>query len=495
MSINRIGVCPVTTNNVSNTVDYLHDGSSITTRYLVWNSDSGSDVHKSFEFQITFTGLVKGKNIETRESSTFTAKIPVAQCNEHTSPYGSGVYWGISFSQIEGLLANLTNGDTGANLTFGKRKYDRIKLNVSIRANYIQDWGWGIDDGVNSVWENQQIELVYVPKVTIDKMYYDETDLIVIEYSTPNWSRDDDRWGLDYVRDSSGSFWQATRYLVDEDNTWGSVVKQGRIELSTDLFTSSIMNKTVRVQLRIVPSWYPPTEKHGFASTTQTITVKNQTIKNTPTITKVSSSEPTWFEFAVGDSGDKSAPIDQITVKMDGGMYACDQVTVYKQSDGTFPHVIFKYAPFNTPIYFVAIGGAGKGVSNPKTVGSFTLSNRNRTVFDSLVNGTHIELMDDVQTSIEDKNNQTLVQMAGKRRPSAFYGAGGTTNLSFTATLLFDDANQFLSLADSNETFVGDVMVRLPDGRRYAMAVDSAKADWTLRNKKTVTISGQEVNA
>ena len=61
--------------------------------------------------------------------------------------------------------------------------------------------------------------------------------------------------------------------------------------------------------------------------------------------------------------------------------------------------------------------------------------------------------------------------------------------------MLFDDANQFLSLADSNETFVGDVMVRLPDGRRYAMAVDSAKADWTLRNQKTVTISGQEVSA
>lgn len=491
MSINRIGVCPVTTNNVSNTVDYLRDGSSITTRYLVWNSDSGSDVHKSFEFQITFTGLVKGKNIETRESSTFTATIPVAQCNEHTSPYGSGVYWGISFSQIEGLLANLTNGDTGANLTYGKRKYDRLKLNVSIRANYIQDW-WGT--GLNSSWENQQIELIYVPQLTIDKVYYDESDLVVIEYSTPDWSRDDDRWALNYIRGAEGAFYNATRYLVDEDNTWGSCAKQGRIELSTDLLKYSMMNKNVRVQLRIVPSYMPIGQENYFATDTRTLTVENETTRNTPTIERKNSNNNS-IEFALGDSGDKGKPINQITVKMEGGLYQIDQVTVSQNEDGTFPHVIFKFIPFNTPVYFTAIGSNEKDVSEPKTVGSFTLSNRNRTVFDSLVNGTHIELMDDVQTSIEDKNNQTLVQMAGKRRPSAFYGAGGTTNLSFTATLLFDDANQFLSLADSNETFVGDVMVRLPDGRRYAMAVDSAKADWTLRNKKTVTISGQEVNA
>lgn len=491
MSINRIGVCPVTTNNVSNTVDYLRDGSSITTRYLVWNSDSGSDVHKSFEFQITFTGLVKGKNIETRESSTFTATIPVAQCNEHTSPYGSGVYWGISFSQIEGLLANLTNGDTGANLTYGKRKYDRLKLNVSIRANFIQDW-WGT--GMNSSWENQQIELIYVPQLTIDKVYYDESDLVVIEYSTPDWSRDDDRWALNYIRGAEGAFYNATRYLVDEDNTWGSCAKQGRIELSTDLLKYSMMNKNVRVQLRIVPSYMPIGQENYFATDTRTLTVENETTRNTPTIERTDSNNNN-IEFALGDSGDKSKPINQITVKMEGGLYQIDQVTVSQNEDGTFPHVVFKYIPFNTPVYFTAIGSNEKDVSEPKTVGSFTLSNRNRTVFDSLVNSTHIELMDDVQTSIEDKNNQTLVQMAGKRRPSAFYGAGGTTNLSFTATILFDDANQFLSLADSNETFVGDVMVRLPDGRRYAMAVDSAKADWTLRNKKTVTISGQEVNA
>lgn len=491
MSINRIGVCPVTTNNVSNTVDYLRDGSSITTRYLVWNSDSGSDVHKSFEFQITFTGLVKGKNIETRESSTFTATIPVAQCHEHTSPYGSGVFWGISFSQISGLLANLTNGDTGANLTYGKRKYDRLKLNVSIRANFIQDW-WGI--GMNSSWENQQIELIYVPQLIIDKVYYDESDLVVIEYSTPDWSRDDDRWALNYIRGAEGPFYNATRYLVDEDNTWGSCAKQGRIELSTDLLKYSMMNKNVRIQLRIVPSYMPPTQTNYFATDTRTLTVGNETVRNTPTIERINS-DKNKIEFALGDGGDKGKPINQITVKMEGGLYKIDQITVSQNEDGTFPHVIFKFIPFNTPVYFTAIGSNEKDVSEPKTIGPFTLSNRNRTVFDSLINGTHVELVDDVQTSIEDRNNQTLVQMAGKRRPSAFYGAGGTTNLSFSATMLFDDANQFLSLADSNETFVGDVMVRLPDGRRYAMAVDSAKADWTLRNQKTVTISGQEVSA
>lgn len=491
MSINKIGVCPVTTNNVSNTVDYLHDGSSITTRYLVWNSDSGSDVHKSFEFQITFIGLIKGKNIETRESSTFTATIPVAKCNEHTSPYGSGVFWAVSLSQIEGLLENLTNGDTGANLTYGKRKYDRLKLNVSIRANFIQDW-WGT--GLNSPWENQQIELVYVPQLTIDKLYYEESDLVVIEYSTPGWSRDDDRWQLNYIRGAEGAFYNATRYLVDEDNTWGSCVKQGRIQISTDLLQYSMMNKNVRIQLRIVPSYMPTGQTNYFATTTRTITVENETARNTPTIER-KNSDNNSIEFALGDSGDKGKPINQITVKIEGGLYQCDQVTVYQNEDGTFPNVVFRYIPFNTPVYFTAIGSNDKDVSEPKTIGSFTLSNRNRTVFDSLINGTHVELVDDVQTSIEDRNNQTLVQMAGKRRPSAFYGAGGTTNLSFSATMLFDDANQFLSLADSNETFVGDVMVRLPDGRRYAMAVDSAKADWTLRNQKTVTINGQEVSA
>ena len=317
---------------------------------------------------------------------------------------------------------------------------------------------------------------------------------MVIEYSTPDWSRDDDRWALNYIRGAEGAFYNATRYLVDEDNTWGSCAKQGRIELSTDLLQYSMMNKNVRIQLRIVPSYMPPTQMNYFATDTRTLTVENETARNTPTIERINS-DKNKIEFALGDSGDKGKPINQITVKMEGGLYKIDQVTVSQNEDGTFPHVIFKFIPFNTPVYFTAIGSNDKDVSEPKTIGSFTLSNRNRTVFDSLINGTHVELVDDVQTSIEDRNNQTLVQMAGKRRPTAFYGAGGTTNLSFSATMLFGDANQFLSLADSNETFVGDAMVRLPDGRRYAMAVDSAKADWTLRNQKTVTISGQEVSA
>lgn len=494
MSIRNIGFAPVTTNNVSDATTIVKDGSSITSRYLVWNSDSGSDVHKSFEFQVTFTGILKGKSIENKSTQTYTAKIPVAQCNEHISDYGSGVYWGIGLNQITGLLSALST-DTGVNITFGKRKYDYVKLNVSIRANYIQDWGWGIDDGVNSVWENAQLEIVYVPQLTVDKVFYEESDLIVINYSTPGWFRDDDRWGLDYVRDGSKQFYYATEYLNDPDNTWGNITKQGRIELSTSLFNTNIMNKSIQLLLRIVPFWYPPVEHHSYASTRAVLTVANGTVVNTPTITKVTSSEPTWFEFKVGDSGDKGVPIEQITVKMDGGMYQCDQITVTKQSDGTFPHAVFKYAPFNTPVSFTAIGGSGKKVSAGKSIGSYTLSNRNKTVFDSLVNGTHVDLVDDVQTSIEDKNNQTLIQMAGKRRPSAFYGAGGTTDLTFSAVMLYDDANEFLALAHSNETLVGDVMVRLPDGKRYAIAVSSAKANWTLRNKKEVSISGTEVNA
>ena len=50
-------------------------------------------------------------------------------------------------------------------------------------------------------------------------------------------------------------------------------------------------------------------------------------------------------------------------------------------------------------------------------------------------------------------------------------------------------------LAQAELTGAGDIMVRLPDGKRYAMAVDSCDASWTLRNQKSVTISGQEVDA
>ena len=81
------------------------------------------------------------------------------------------------------------------------------------------------------------------------------------------------------------------------------------------------------------------------------------------------------------------------------------------------------------------------------------------------------------------------VKLAGRRRPSAFYGTGGTTSVSFGGYVLNDSAESFEAIADA-----GDVVCRFPDGRRYAIA-PTVSLSYSNPAVVRVGVSGYEVQA
>lgn len=490
MGVRDIGFSSVKNNTVSRkdeeiwaTADY-RDG-----LYLVWCTDSGTGTHKSFTVTVSFSGIPKGMTTQTAQSQTYTKTLNLAQCNEHTSQYKSGVYWAIGLSSFDGLVSKL-GSYTGDDIDFAGRKYDYLKFDVSIVANYADDFEWA-NGAQSSPPEYASLTVTYIPEYTITDVYYDEPELIVIEYSAPNWTRADDRWALHNAKVSDGSTTMLKSESIVAENVWGTVANYGRIECPASAFTQSLMNKDIRLMIRWVAGYLP----FGGAGNSATWDdyVASKIVKNTPTLS-LASNDGSWITLNVGDSGDKGAEIDTVAITMEGGKYKLDTVTVTK-SGNSFPKAVFKYCPYNTDLKFTAIGTKGKGASAPKTLSNIRLKNRNRTSFDTINGDGHLDLYQDIETSISTANNHDVVQFNGRRRPSAFYGTGGTTSLSFSATMLYDDADDFLALAQAEISGAGDVMVRLPDGKRYAMAVDSCDVDWTLRNQKQVSISGEEVDA
>lgn len=494
MGVRDIGFSSVTNNAVSRKDEEIWDDSDRTGTYLVWATDSGTGTHESFTIAISWSGIPKGQTQMTAQSETITKTVPISQCNEHTNAYTAGTFWAVGLSVFDDLLSELGTY-TGDNVTFDGRNYDYISFNVSICANYANPEAWGAE---SSPYENDSLSLIFVPIYNITDVYYDTPEVIVVEYSADNWARFDDRWALHRCKISDGSTWFLNSESIIATNTWGTVAKYGRIEIPATAFTTSLMNKKIRLMIRWVASYLPT--GFSFADDTVEITVDSKIVKNTPTLSLASNDNRT-VELNVGDSGDNNAPLETITVKMEGGRYTVDTVTVEKQGS-TWPQATFRYCPYNTPLTFTAIGTSGLGASSPVSVSGITLKNSNKYSFDSIVapeeedNEVSFDLVHDVQPDISVANNQSTVQLAGRRRPSAFYGSGGTCSLGFSGTLIDDDANDFLALAqaDSTDNVNRDLVVRFPDGKRYGMVVESCEVGWEFRQRKDVSISGQEVD-
>ena len=79
------------------------------------------------------------------------------------------------------------------------------------------------------------------------------------------------------------------------------------------------------------------------------------------------------------------------------------------------------------------------------------------------------------------------MKLAGRDRPSSFYGQGGATKVEVSGVLVDEDGTDV-----ENMVREGDVYVRLPDGRAYRCKA-SATIDWDFRRLRNVSLSGEEV--
>lgn len=439
---------------------------------LVWSTTQGSEVQKSFTVTVSARGWAKGDDRQT-EWKSYTAEIPAAQCNE-AKPRGDAgrVWWSVKLSQIGALVAE----QMGGRVTYTARVLDSIDLQAWVTANFTDaaaaEWGMAA-----SAEAFAYLYVGYVPVYSLTRLYYDTSDRIVFEYET-TWTRKDDRWALDEMTAGGKS--------VLAEKPWGTIESIGRIELPTTAFTQHLKGREFHVKLRFNAA-YRPADLEFFTEET-TIKCLDLSTCSTPTLAVVTTGDS--IVLAVGDSGDVAdSACDAATVKMVGGRYSFDEVTVEVGQKAVFP-----FAPIGREISFEAVGSNAGGATSAKLATATAPAAAAKAILiDSIADGSRWSLSygkwSDAGPNVTAQADFDTVKLAGRRRPSAFYGTGGSTSVSFGGYVLNDSAESFEAMADA-----GNVVCRFPDGRRYAIA---PKVSLSYSNPAVVRvgISGDEVQA
>lgn len=451
---------------------------------LIWSTMRASDVQKEFVISCHAWGYPKGQSYYD-DLGDFNATVPASECHESAIP-GGRAWWSHDL-QFGGLMDALVG--SGGVWTYASRKYDQITLQFSMYSNYKDGVVLAGQTHSDTTWPGQ-MWIGAIPAYVLTGAYYDVGDLLTIEYST-TWTRIDDRFCLEYDQNANGG---PCRVIEDGNlgqqltyqKEWGTIAALGKIQVDGSKLTTIVAGKQLYLNVRM-NAFYRPIDM-DYSNVIGTLTVKDRRTSSTPRLRIVSIGET--VRIATSDAGGGDVPSDRVIVKMDGSKYAADQVDVAMGETAEF-----RFPPLGTYVSFQAVGytttGATSAASN--RVGTETPKSGNAILLDP-VRGTSSDrirlkyrLNSDMGWSFETSSNMETVKLAGRQRPSAYYGVGGNTSVSFEGALLNDPGTDVESLPER-----GDLMVRFPDGRRYCIA---PKVSVKRKNTAvvTVSISGDEV--
>lgn len=464
----------------------VKEGAGVADARLVWSTIYGDEAQASFNVTVTARGWAKGQPYQTAWK-TYSVKLPAAQCNE-LKPYGANgrVWWSVKLSQVGSLVADLYGGS----ISYATRLVDSSDLEVRVSANWTDEWQ-GYMGAAVSEEASATLYLGFVPIYRLTKLYYAESNLVVVEYST-TWTRKDDRFAFELfeVADSydpdDGIQLLSSSGILADDNYWGTVAAIGRIEIPVSKLTQHVKGKWCRLRIRFNASYRP--YEMEFATADEVLKCMDMTSCSTPTLALAETGGT--VVLATGDSGDVAdSPCETVTVKLVGGKYGADQVTVKAGEKASF-----RFAPFGVPLEFEAVGGNAGGATSKASVRvSAPAVASSQVVVDSIAEDLRCSLKwrkwADYGPSVTAQADFETAKLGGRRRPSAFYGVGGSTQVSFGGYLMGESGEAWERLAEA-----GDAMCRFPDGRRYAVAPKVTTAyvnDKVLR----VNVSGDEVQA
>lgn len=462
---------------------------------IVWSTEYGSDVQEEFIFTIYWRAWERGKSVRTAWSDAITATIKPSQCSEY-QPHANGRVWWSHDLDIGNLLSQIA--DSNGAFRYDTRLYDSIDLDISLYSKW-----WLKNSLKKSEVARRTCYIGHIPQYSITSVYYEESDLMVIEYDT-TWERKDDRYAFEelYVTGYGSVFdhiddetFSDIIYIEDESakpasvlkgNTWGYITAPGRIEVATSKLTQHLKGRSVYIDIRFNAS-YRPIEL-DFSNARGYFEVEDRTICNTPTLSLGTSNDSYSIAVRTGDSGDLDAPAEKVTVKLFGGKYSADEVTVTPGETATL-----RFCPLNTSLVVEAIASRGKATSKSVSIYAGKITTTGIAILESIADKSSRAILEWNQNyDITTAPNFETIKLAGRRRPSAFYGAGGHTSVSAQAVLIDESG---LSVEQMPE--LGDVMLRIHNGRRYALVLE-AQVSWTVADGpriKTVSISGEEVDA
>lgn len=452
---------------------------------LVWSTEADDQTNHQWVITLSIKLLqTKGGDELVGNStgiSTHTQTFEAQECNM-VKPYGdNGRVWWSHNLDVDGLLGDLL-GPTHQWM-YSSRKYDGIWFYATVRSNWVE--GTGIPGQTGSNTATLTFAVNYCPIYTLTQAYYDTGDIFVIEYTT-TWTRKNDRFAIETQTSAIGGASTVEGRPLLYNWYYDTIAAIGRIEVPVSYLTEHVAGKEVYLNVRFNAN-FRPIELY-FANAAKTLTVGDNRTCNTPRLTLVRS-DANGIVIGTADSGDGDLPPDWVTVKMVGSRYSVDQVRVRCGEQA-----LFRFAPFGQVVSFQAIGSTDSGaVSGPSNVVSTSAA--------FLPGGIYIDDVDtlnsvrlplrltsgDMGPTVESKPVMDTMKLAGRKSPSAYYGTGTQTNVSFSAALLDEDGIDVEGIAEW-----GDVMVRFPDGRRYCIAPTIRMSRLTPRII-SVDISGEEV--
>ena len=454
---------------------------------LSFTTEFGSDVQESFTIRVSAKGYPKGMSYESQWKD-FEATVPASQCNESRSYSGGRVSWSVPLTAIGTLVAEFGGGKW----TYAGRAYDTATFEVSVRANWSRDVmgvGGSKPDWV-SEWAHAELYMGFLATYVLTQAYYESADLLVIEYAT-TWTRQDDRFAIGtdtHVAatvgggDDEGIILLSSSGGVLAQEYWGTVAAPGRIEVPVSLLTRHLRGKAVWFDVAFNPAYRPyAIARRGVAQ--GELVVGDKAECDSCTLAVVPSEDPYAVWIKTGDAHDLDSPITEVSVK-------CRTATGYSSQETVRVGQVAKMrgCPLNTPLVFEGVGGNGYSTSRKVTVVTAgEIKARAVVVVESAVTESRAVIRFDKKYRVSSEPERETMKLAGRSRPSSFYGHGGTTSVEVSGVLVDEDGTDIERMVKE-----GDVYMRLPDGRAYRCTATAA-LDWDFDRLRNVTVTGEEV--
>ena len=448
---------------------------------VAFTTEFGSEVQESFTVRVSAKGYPKGMSYETQWRD-FEATVPASQCNESRPYPGGRVSWSVPLSLVGSLATEF------GPWRYASRKYDTATFDVSVRANWSSDvmGSGGSKADWHSEWAFAELYMGFLAVYTLVRAYYETSELFVVEYST-TWTRQDDRFAIgdeSYVAegDDEGITLLGSRQPVVSSEVWGTVAAPGRVEVPASSLAQHLVGRTCHFEVAFNPAYRPILVNRAVASAD--LKVGNKAECNSCTLAVVPSDDPYHVSVKTGDAGDSDSECEQVTVK-------CRTATGYSSTATVAcgDVAVMRGCPLNIPLVFEGVGSNGYTTSKKVTVvaaGAIQAGDVALVESEDPAGGREVfryNMSFDVGSEAECET----MKLAGRARPSAFFGHGGTTSVRVEADLVDDDGTALEAMP-----MLGPAYVCLPDGRAYRCKV-AVSLDWEKKRVQRATVTGEEV--
>lgn len=374
------------------------------------------------------------------------------------------------------IVDAITNGDW----SFANRKYDAIHLHVKVKTWYYVGTTLTASDVAHA-----DLYVGYIPTYTATSATL-TTNGLTIRYSSPNWVRSSDRWEVVSLRQGSKAV------TSTKTKPWGQVSKAGTITIPPSAVTYAPADGTISGEVRMNACWRPAGEE--FASMTfAALPFENNAEANTPAMTVLEDAANGLIKVIVTDSADQDVPLSTALVTLVGGGLPSDSQVIAMGGTATFaPPIGEAYA---ISCIGLTADGKAKRVAD-RTGGPVSIAGGG--ILLTSEGDAHVRIPYDAGISESLGPESETVKLAGRSRPSAFFGEGGTRKVTVSGTVCIEAGHGLIvTPIEAIETIAeaGPLVLRDEIGRRmqvYASGVSVSCSDlpqWLRR----VSITCEEV--